>query len=254
MEKEKIFAERLMEWYKSNKRSFPWRVGMSSKWITALTAILLRKTRAETVAKHYERIIKALETPERTLQLSVEEIEELLKPLGLHKTRARQIRQLAEAWGKQEKLPGLGPYTLSLIDCLHKRKLVAVIDVNTARVASRFFGVDEKRVEEVLREAVKTAGTCELNLAIMDFAAKICTPRKPKCNKCTLEMMNNHKKKKKKVVTFSLTILWRPKSIFGLYTFTCHDPCNVCLCCRTKTTIAYLDIVSGSWVNICIRG
>ncbi|MEM3944759.1 MAG: hypothetical protein QXJ59_11815, partial [Thermofilaceae archaeon] len=71
-------------------------------------------------------------------------------------------------------------------DCLHKRKLVAVVDVNTARVASRFFGVDKGKVEEVLRKAVEAAGTCELNLAIMDFAARICTPRKPKCGVCTL--------------------------------------------------------------------
>ncbi|MEM1568399.1 MAG: hypothetical protein QXI84_07965 [Thermofilaceae archaeon] len=192
---EKIFAEKVMEWYKSNRRSFPWRVGMSSEWITALTAILLRKTRAETVAKHYERIIKALETPERALQLKIEEIEELLKPLGLHKTRARQIRQLAEAWGKSEKLPGLGPYALSLIDCLHKRKLVVVVDVNTARVASRFFGVDRGKVEEELKKIVEAAGTCEINLAIMDFAAKICTPRKPKCGKCTLAENCAHRRR-----------------------------------------------------------
>lgn len=186
MSKERFFAEKLMEWYRENKRSFPWRVGMESEWTAALTAVLLRKTRAETVAKHYNKIIQALNTPEHALILRVDEIESLLQPLGLHRTRARQIRRLAEAWGRGGELPGLGPYALSLIDCLHRRKLVPVVDVNTARVICRFFGVERSKVEEALRTVVELAGTCEMNLAVMDYAAMVCTARKPKCSSCVL--------------------------------------------------------------------
>ena len=78
------FARRVMEWYERNKRVLPWRLGMGDEWVTALTAILLRKTRAEAVAKHYQRIVGALSTPQRALELGVEGIEELLRPLGLH--------------------------------------------------------------------------------------------------------------------------------------------------------------------------
>lgn len=191
---EREFAEKVMEWYEVNKRSFPWRVGMSDEWRTTITAILLRKTRAETVAKHYEEIMRQLETPGRVLQLRVEELEELLKPLGLHRTRARQIRRLAEVWGRTGDLPGLGPYAKSLIECLHGRKLLPVVDVNTTRVITRFFGTDERRVEQLLRRAVEAAGSCELNLAVMDLAARICLKRRPKCFECPLSQSCTYKR------------------------------------------------------------
>jgi A/G-specific adenine glycosylase len=177
------FTRRLMEWYSANRRDFPWRVGMGSEWQVALTAILLRKTRAETVAKHYHRIISALPTPEHALQLGVEEIERLLKPLGLHRTRARQIHALAGSWGsKASDLPGLGPYAKALINCLAHRQPVPVLDVNTVRVIKRAFG--SERAEGIVEQIVMQAGTCEANLALMDFAALVCTARKPKCSKC----------------------------------------------------------------------
>jgi A/G-specific adenine glycosylase len=178
-------ARRLMEWYSANRREFPWRVGMSSEWQAALTAILLRKTRAETVAKHYREILSALETPERALSLGVEGIERLLRPLGLHRTRARQIHALARAWGSgSPELPGLGPYARALIECLARRRLVPVLDVNTVRVVKRVLGAEN--VEEVVRRVVERAGTCEANLALMDFAALVCRARRPRCGACPL--------------------------------------------------------------------
>lgn len=186
-EKVALFASRLLEWFKGSKREFPWRVGMSDEWRAALTGILLRKTRAETVAKHYEKIVSSLSTPEKAVELGVENIEKLLEPLGLHRTRARQIYELAKLWRSGGRTPGLGPYALSLIDCLVKGKLVPVVDVNTARVVKRVFGAEDmEEVQELLREAVLSAGTCKLNLAVMDFAAIVCTARRPRCAHCPL--------------------------------------------------------------------
>ncbi len=187
------FAGRLLEWFKENKREFPWRVGMSDEWRAALTGILLRKTRAETVAKHYERIVGPLSTPEKAVELGMDSIEKLLEPLGLHRTRARQIYELAKSWRSGSRSPGLGPYALSLIECLARGKLVPVVDVNTVRVVKRVFGAEDvEEVRELLREAVLSAGTCELNLAVMDFAARVCTARRPRCESCPLEDLCLH--------------------------------------------------------------
>jgi len=185
----KLVASKLMEWYADHRRQFPWRVGMRDDWRVLVTAFLLRKTRAETVAKHYDRVLAALSSPEKVLELGVGGVERLLKPLGLHRVRARQLYELARALleGRGGRLPGVGPYTEALVRCLSRGELVPAVDVNVQRVVARLFGVaDRRRVEELASQLVEAAGTCELNLAVMDLAALICRARKPKCRECPL--------------------------------------------------------------------
>jgi A/G-specific adenine glycosylase len=76
-----VVASKLMEWYARHKRQFPWRVGMRDDWRVLVTAFLLRKTRAETVAKHYDRVLAALSSPEKVLKLGVEGVEGRAHPL-----------------------------------------------------------------------------------------------------------------------------------------------------------------------------
>jgi len=185
----KVVASKLMEWYARCKRQFPWRVGMRDDWRVLVTAFLLRKTRAETVAKHYDRVLAALSSPEKALELGVKGIEDFLKPLGLHRVRARQLYELAKALleGRGGRLPGVGPYTEALVRCLNRGELVPAVDVNVQRVVARLFGTsDRRRVWELASQLVKAAGTCELNLAVMDLAALVCRARKPRCGECPL--------------------------------------------------------------------
>jgi len=122
---------------------------------------------------------------EHALHLGVEGVERVLRPLGLHRTRARQIHALALKWGSgSAELPGLGPYARALIDCLAHRRMVPVLDVNTVRVVQRVLGAGN--AEEAVRRIVELAGTCEANLALMDFAAMLCRARKPRCGECPL--------------------------------------------------------------------
>jgi A/G-specific adenine glycosylase len=59
--------------------------------------------------------------------------------------------------------------------------------VNVQRVVTRLFGVgDRRQLEELASQLVKAAGTCELNLAVMDLAALVCRARKPRCGECPL--------------------------------------------------------------------
>jgi len=123
------------------------------------------------------------------LELGVEGVESVLKPLGLHRVRAKQLYELARALaeGRGGKLPGVGPYTEALVRCLSRGEPVPAVDVNVQRVVTRLFGVADRRwVEELASQLVRAAGTCELNLAVMDLAALVCRVRKPKCGECPL--------------------------------------------------------------------
>lgn len=192
------FSFKLLEWFKQHRRSFPWRIGIDY-WKAILTVFLLRKTRAELAAKHYSKIINSLKSPYSVLELGLSGVEELLKPLGLYKVRAGQLYDLAsklienydgyipESSSELIKLPGVGSYTVSIIKCFYRKELVPVIDVNAVRVIGRIYGAkDLKEIYKIVDKAITECRNVELNLAVMDLAAKICKARKPQCAKCPL--------------------------------------------------------------------
>ncbi|MET1129152.1 MAG: A/G-specific adenine glycosylase [Thermoproteota archaeon] len=197
-------VERLLEWWRRNKRSFPWRE-TGDPYRLLLAAILLRKTRAENVAPVYAALVERYPEPQRLAEASVEELEELLRPLGLHRTRARQLarlaRELVERYGGRVPcapeelagLPGVGPYAANVVGAAACGRRVAAVDVNVARVVSRLFGVKPRRaphLDEAVLEAaqrlVEAGPPRDVNLALMDLSAKLCRPRRPRCWECPL--------------------------------------------------------------------
>ncbi|MCS7386364.1 MAG: A/G-specific adenine glycosylase [archaeon GB-1867-005] len=166
-----------------------------------ITSILLRKTNAEKVAKYYDEILGKLGTPINTYNLKLSEIEELLKPLGLHRSRAKQLKKAAEiilkkyggkmptSFNELLKIPGVGKYAASAILSIAYGKNIPVVDINVERVISRFFGVQKPTYEEASKIIMEIAGEDEapkLSLAIIDFAAKVCRARNPTCRSCPL--------------------------------------------------------------------
>ncbi|RLE54805.1 MAG: hypothetical protein DRJ26_01490 [Candidatus Methanomethylicota archaeon] len=195
-----FFKNQIENWWKTNKRIFPWRKRQSA-WNLLVTAILLRKTNADKVARHYNQILGKLNSPISTYNLKLSKIEDALKPLGLHKSRARQLKEaskiILEKYGgkipdKLEellKIPGVGMYTASVILGMAYGKNIPIVDINVVRVMSRFFGLSKLTLEKASEMLMKMVGkddATKISLAIIDFSAKICKARKPKCENCPL--------------------------------------------------------------------
>ena len=132
----------------------------------------------------------------------VEDIAKILQPLGLF-FRAERLSQTAQIiqdkhkgeipWEEKEllKLPGIGKYTARAICSQAFDRSAAVMDTNVARILERFFGIKGGRVKsrcKILWSAAdKIAADTDVgywNLTLLDFGAKVCTARKPKCLKC----------------------------------------------------------------------
>ena len=91
------------------------------------------------------------------------------------------------------KLPGIGKYTARAILSQAFRQPTAVMDTNVARILERFFGIKGGRVKsrcKVLWSAADNiapdTNVGHWNLTLLDFGAKVCTARNPKCNICPL--------------------------------------------------------------------
>ncbi len=125
LEKKDWFRARLLAWGKQNLRDYPWRI-TSNPYDIFVAEFLLQKTDADTVVPIYEAFLARYPTLDKLTTATVEDIEKLLKPLGLF-FRAQRLFDSAkiiveEYAGKIPdsetellKLPGIGKYTARAI-------------------------------------------------------------------------------------------------------------------------------------------
>lgn len=197
------FRRQLLRWFKTYGRSFYWR-RTESLYEKVLAEFLLQRTRAEAVDTVYPDILRAFPGWEAIASANLRSIQRQLKPLGLWRRRSDSLRALAREMTKRggefpsnreelEALPGVGQYFGNAIEMIcHSRKR-PFIDVNLARVLERYFRprtLADIRYDPYLQElslrVVNITQALQLNWAILDFAAKVCTARAPKCGICPL--------------------------------------------------------------------
>jgi A/G-specific adenine glycosylase len=83
-------------------------------------------------------------------------------------------------------LPGVGPYTAGAIASVAFARPEPVVDGNVKRVFSRLLAsnVPERRMWELASDLVRGRSPGDLNQALMELGATVCTPRSPKCDAC----------------------------------------------------------------------
>ena len=208
--KKRYLQDTLLEWYSGNSRDFPWRKGNASNYQIIISEIFLQRTRAETVARFYPIFFSRFPDWESLCKASLQDIETTIQPLGLYKQRSTKIYQLAfELKSRGFQLPdsrneahdaGLsGLYISNAFELFVLKKRAALLDVNMARILSRYFEYKntndlriDKQLQNLSSEIINVWNCKELNWAFLDFAALICTARKPSCTKCPLKKQCSH--------------------------------------------------------------
>jgi A/G-specific adenine glycosylase len=202
------FSQRLLKWFEVNKRNFSWRKTRDPFKIL-VAEILLRKTDAPKVESVYENFIEKFPGPETIANASFPQLEACLKPLGLYRKRARELKSLAESlvqkYGgqvpslKEEllSLPGVGDYTANAVLCFAFGANVPLLDTNLIRVLRRVFGHaslkararTDRQLWAIAESMVPQGKAREFNLAVLDFAALVCKAKNPRCSVCPLNDM-----------------------------------------------------------------
>ncbi len=237
LEKQKItfFRSRLMVWSKDNSRDFPWRNKDISNYQLILTEILLQRTKAETVSKYYDTFFGRYPDWQSISNASIQDLEQILKPLGLYKHRAKRIFKIVQEYNvKNGKLPKnkneLRESNLSTLYISNAYELFvlnhrsALLDVNMSRVLSRYFYPKppkdvrhDKFMQELAKKVLNVKKCKELNWSILDFAALVCKPSNPECDECILKtkceyfMLNKIEQKENKVEEPQLTLKYENK-------------------------------------------
>lgn len=213
-EKAEVFKRRIIEWYRLfGERSLPWRA-TSNPWAVLVAAFMLRKTTTKQVLKIYEEFIKRYPTPQSLLEASTEELEELIRPLGIERKRARHLIELAEhvvkrfggaipcSREKLKELPGVGDYIASEVLLVACGQPEPLLDRNMIRVLERVFGVKSSKPRPHTDPALwrfarmltpkNPQEARDFNYGVLDLARNICRARDPLCRECPLTSICQH--------------------------------------------------------------
>ncbi|HEX69096.1 MAG TPA: hypothetical protein ENG10_02230 [Candidatus Bathyarchaeota archaeon] len=197
--KEKEFSRRLLRWFSSNARRFPWR-REKDPYKILVTEKLLQQTTFGHVMKVYDSFFRKFPDIRSLARADVLDIEKAIQRLGFQRQRAKQLKEMAfEVMNKfggnipQSKedllrLSGVGNYVANAVLCFAFNKDEPVVDVNVRRVVGRYFGwrgMKDAEIAERLRRLIPKGKAKQFNWGIIDFSALICS-RKPKCKKCFL--------------------------------------------------------------------
>ena len=194
------FASVIVGWWSKHGRDFPWRQ-TSDPFRILVAEILLQRSRSGTVASVYSQLFQRWSTPRELAVSDMAELEHLISPLGL-KSRATSIKAAAIGWSERKKPPdtaeelqelnGVGAYSANATAIAMSWNADPCVDSVSIRVLRRYLddkndGLTDIQVASRAYSLVSKDQWRELNWAILDLAAAVCMPRRPRCPNCPLE-------------------------------------------------------------------
>jgi len=160
---------------------------------------MLQQTRVETVIPYYARFLAALPTVHALAEAPLDRVLELWSGLGYYR-RARLLHRGAKdvttAHGgvlprdakSLRAISGVGRYTAGAIASIAYGEEAPIVDGNVARVLARLAGrdLDEKTLWSQAEELARGEAPGDLNQALMELGATVCTPKNPSCASCPI--------------------------------------------------------------------
>lgn len=160
---------------------------------TLLIAVLLSaQCTDERVNKITPKLFAKARTPQGMVKLSIEEIEEIIRPCGLSKTKAKAIWNLSkklienfkgkvpQTFEELESLPGVGHKTASVVMTQAFYKPAFPVDTHIHRCAKRWGlskGKTVVQTEKDLKALFPKEMWHDLHLQIIYFARQYCPAR-----------------------------------------------------------------------------
>ena len=197
-------AHRLVTWFRANARPLPWRTTPRDPYRSLVSELMAQQTRMERVVPRFELFIRRFPTLGDLAAASTDEVLEAWSGLGYYR-RARVLHRLARevAAGSGElptnaadleKLPGIGPYTAAAVASMVFGESIPLMDGNVARVGARVLALAEdprkqpgrRMILDWVRGLMNHAPPGEINEALMELGARVCTSSQPACESCPL--------------------------------------------------------------------
>ena len=180
------FQKLILDWYKKNKRSMPWR-NTQDPYKILISEVMLQQTQVQRVLPKYQEFLKAFPALKALAGASDKKLLKVWAGLGYWKRALGLKRAAKQIMGQYkgkfprdpdtlEQLPGIGPYTARAIACFAFQSKDAFLDTNIQRVYLHFFfqgkeNISDKEIESIAQKAVWTKNPREWHYALFDYGA-----------------------------------------------------------------------------------
>jgi len=166
-----------------------------------ISTLLSARTKDEITEKVSHKLFKNINSPHDLIKMNETEIERLIYPIGFYKTKARNLKKLAQILirdykskvpddvNKLLKLPGVGRKTANLVIIKAFNKYGICVDTHVHRIVNRWGYVKTKNpieTEMALKERLPKGYWKIINRLLVIYGKNICRPIKPKCNICKI--------------------------------------------------------------------
>lgn len=199
-------VESLLEWHTSNNRNyFFWRKTKNPYHIL-VAELMLQKTTAKQVQGLIESFLEKFPSVLDLENARIEDIKELITPLGMEHRRARVLKSLAEVIVEKHEgeipnsekellaLPGIGQYIANSVLCLAFGRETPLVDTNIVRILERVFSIKSERARartdsmiwDFVKQMTPSGKSRDVNLALLDLGALVCRHGTPKCKVCPI--------------------------------------------------------------------
>jgi len=198
-------VQKLQQWYYRNMRDLPWR-RTKDPYLIWISEIIMQQTRVDQGLPYYIRFSEAFPLLHDLAFAQEQSVLKLWQGLGYY-SRARNMHAAAkeivalhhgvfpDSFPEIRKLKGIGDYTAAAIASMAFDLPHPVVDGNVLRFFSRFYGIEraidstetKREIHQLALGIIPKDNPGDFNQAIMEFGARICTPRSPDCNQCVLK-------------------------------------------------------------------
>ncbi|HZD06080.1 MAG TPA: NUDIX domain-containing protein, partial [Longimicrobiales bacterium] len=188
----------LLAFFDAHARDLPWR-RTGDPYRIWVSEVMLQQTRVETVVPYYRRWMERFPDVDRLAEADLDDVLKAWEGLGYYR-RARMLHQAARMIRERggglpdtakglRRLPGIGDYTAGAVASIAFGRPEPAVDGNVRRVLSRLFDLAEPGPAELRRRArtlLPPDRPGDLNQALMEVGATVCTVRAPGCDGCPI--------------------------------------------------------------------
>ena len=162
---------------------------------------------AQATDKSVNQVTPILFTRFPTLQdianANIKDIEEIVKPIGLYKNKAKNIKELAKKLVSDfcsilpsdkkllQTLPGIGNKSAGVIRCEVFKIPDLPVDTHIIRITNRLGLANQNDepidIENKLKKLIKKERWIKTHHQLIHFGRYFCTARNPRCSDCKLK-------------------------------------------------------------------